>query len=793
MLIVKMRLLKAILFVILLCRELGDSQNVEMNILKLCVSQTTCGDCLQANFSCSWCSAWSYSNSTIGRPRCNAPERLKAFGCPSDQIRNNSLGSIDFLENADFQDMSETGQTPLQLKPQRVKVRIQPHSKIEIPIHYRVAKNYPLDLYYLMDLTWSMKDDKETLVSLGQDMSRAFGTITSNFRLGFGSYADKPLMPFIFPGHENNPCQSERTVCAPLYDFQHRLKLTNNIYQFTKEVNESQVTGNVDNLEGALDGIVQAILCKQQVGWEQQARKIILVATDGSAHFAGDGKLGGAVARQDFECHLDEQGQYSMATKYDYCSLAELSRLLQEHKINLIFAVTEDRRSEYESTAALLKEKARVATLTSNSSNILEIIKSAYQQITSRVILSDNSSAPLRMEYFSNCGNRDIAEWSTSECEDIEEGQVYNFNVVLSIDKCPSNESLWKQTIVIEDALASEVSKVVVEVELLCGCNCNDPESPNCEHGTDYCGVCKCDRGWSGEKCDCDERSPTENRLQCMEPNSTKICSDRGECVCGSCLCDQGYNGQFCECSECDKIDGIECSNRGICKCGVCHCIEGWQGDACKCPSTDDACIAPGSNEVCAGHGYCDCGECRCNVTTEDNFYYLGTYCESSISSGGSALCVLYNPCVNATVEDPEMVDEFCQTNVTSYKTELVNVVDKGNERYCFVKNVKDKTICIIPYVYEFQKTHVVALNIGNKECYTPMHAAVIPALIIFLILTIGIICLLIWKCWTSIQDKREYEKFQKEREKTIFSLHQNPLFRSPITEFRVPSMYKED
>lgn len=51
------------------------------------------------------------------------------------------------------------------------------------------------------------------------------------------------------------------------------------------------MTGNVDNLEGGLDGIVQAIVCDRQVGWAHQARKLMLIATDGLLHFAGEGKV----------------------------------------------------------------------------------------------------------------------------------------------------------------------------------------------------------------------------------------------------------------------------------------------------------------------------------------------------------------------------------------------------------------------------------------------------------------------------------------------------------------------
>lgn len=147
--------------------------------------------------------------------------------------------------------------------------------------------------------------------------------------------------------------------------------------------------------------------------------------------------------RSDFQCHMDELGQYSMAKEYDYPSLSEVARLLQEHKVNVIFAVTEDRRHEYELIADLLKEHGRVATLTRNSSNILEIIESSYHDIVSKVVLRDNSTGPLRLEYFSACGEQAGLESSTSECDGIQEGQVYEFKVVISVDECPRNESLW--------------------------------------------------------------------------------------------------------------------------------------------------------------------------------------------------------------------------------------------------------------------------------------------------------------------------------------------------------------
>lgn len=39
--------------------------------------------------------------------------------------------------------------------------------KVTFPITYKQAKDYPVDLYYLMDLSHSMEDDKAKLASLG--------------------------------------------------------------------------------------------------------------------------------------------------------------------------------------------------------------------------------------------------------------------------------------------------------------------------------------------------------------------------------------------------------------------------------------------------------------------------------------------------------------------------------------------------------------------------------------------------------------------------------------------------
>ena len=48
---------------------------------------------------------------------------------------------------------------------------------------------------------------------------------------------------------------------------------------------------NDDGPEALLEGLLQAVVCKDLVGWRDDARKLILVFTDQRFHTAGDGKV----------------------------------------------------------------------------------------------------------------------------------------------------------------------------------------------------------------------------------------------------------------------------------------------------------------------------------------------------------------------------------------------------------------------------------------------------------------------------------------------------------------------
>lgn len=69
--------------------------------------------------------------------------------------------------------------------------------------------DYPVDMYYMMDLSASLIDDLKMIKDLGSSLSREMSKLTSNFQMGFGSFVEKPVLPYIKITEKElaNPCR----------------------------------------------------------------------------------------------------------------------------------------------------------------------------------------------------------------------------------------------------------------------------------------------------------------------------------------------------------------------------------------------------------------------------------------------------------------------------------------------------------------------------------------------------------------------------------------------------------
>ena len=71
-------------------------------------------------------------------------------------------------------------------------------------------------------------------VKLGAEIAAAVQNITTDFQIGFGSFVDKEVLPFIslVPGKN---CQTDGGCPRP-YDFQHQMSLAPDAKLFQKRV-----------------------------------------------------------------------------------------------------------------------------------------------------------------------------------------------------------------------------------------------------------------------------------------------------------------------------------------------------------------------------------------------------------------------------------------------------------------------------------------------------------------------------------------------------------------------------
>jgi protocadherin alpha len=116
------------------------------------------------------------------------------MNCPQNEI-NKAINRSEDIQNLEF---SKTIGATIQLKPQKYKIFLKPNSQVVIPIYFQRAEDYPMDLYYLMDLSYTMLAHKEELAKVGQKIAASIENTTNDFRIGFGSFVDKPQIPYTF-------------------------------------------------------------------------------------------------------------------------------------------------------------------------------------------------------------------------------------------------------------------------------------------------------------------------------------------------------------------------------------------------------------------------------------------------------------------------------------------------------------------------------------------------------------------------------------------------------------------
>ncbi|XP_035516781.1 integrin beta-4 [Morone saxatilis] len=702
----------------------------------------TCSECLQSGKDCAYC-----SDETFNGPRCDLDSNIRLHGCNAAAVIT-AKSSMKIEEEQKINMRLQQSQ----VSPQKMSVQLLPGEERLVNVEVFTPTRGPLDLYILMDFSNSMADDLDNLKRMGKELAVLVEKLSNDFTIGFGKFVDKVIEPQtdMRPSKLAQPWPNS----DPPFSFQNVIKLTTNLDFFNSELQKERISGNLDAPEGGFDAILQAAVCGDRIGWRDNSTHLLVFSTESAFHYEADGAnvLSGILPRNDEQCHLDAAGKYTEDINQDYPSIPTLVRLLGKHNIIPIFAVTNHSYTYYKKLQEYFPI-AEVGLLQEDSSNILEVMGTAFENIRSKMsIRSEEKPKAFETQFLSTSGS--IAQYGNF---DFKPGAIGKFQMRLKALRT-SDETPVCQMNPDEKAGIMRVkpttfnAAVSVNATVLCPvCDCEKtsiPKAARCNGNGDLvCGKCQCSDGWLGAFCNCSASVSAQAKDQCIGPGSKEPCSGRGECLaCGTCVCHQEqFEGAYCQYdkTQCQRYGGFLCNDRGSCIMGQCACTEGWEGKACECPKSNQTCL-DNKGGVCNGRGKCVCGRCECShsavemtATCEPNFQAQLGVCEAT---RGCVQCQAWKTGEKKDEEECKkcpfkivMVDELKESKKVLDSCSFRDEDDDCTYHYT-VENPTDPTV---------KDLEVQVLK--KKDCPAASLLWLLP-LLLFLLLLLALLLLCCWK-----------------------------------------------
>ncbi|CAG02568.1 unnamed protein product, partial [Tetraodon nigroviridis] len=688
---------------------------------------------------CAYC-----TEETFNGPRCDLQENILAHGCGAAAIIT-AQSTMEIVKKEQINMKLQQSQ----VSPQQIRMNFLPGEEKMVDVEVFAPTKGPLDLYILMDFSNSMADDLDNLKRMGNELATLVEQLSDDYTIGFGKFVDKVIEPQtdMRPEKLKKPWPDS----DPPFSFQNVIKLTNDLNFFTAKLNDETISGNLDAPEGGFDAILQAAVCGEKIGWRSDSTHLLVFSTESAFHYETDGVnvLSGILKRNDEQCHLDSAGKYTEDIHQDYPSIPTLVRLLGKHNIIPIFAVTNHSYTYYQK----LKEYfpiAEVGLLQEDSSNILQVMETAFKSIRSKMsIRAENRPKAFEAQFLSAGGK--LSEYGDF---DFTPGAIGKFKMRLkaqrTIDDTPVCDAAQAEKYGTMRVKPTTFTKAVnVNADVLCpACDCEKirvENAPRCHgNGRLVCGKCECYSGWLSTFCNCSASAALVTG-QCIGPDMKEPCSGRGDCMeCGTCVCynPEQFEGPFCEYdkTQCQRYGGFLCNDRGSCVMGKCACTEGWEGNACECPKSKQTCL-DSKGGICNGRGKCVCGLCECpnsgielTSTCEPNFQAQLGACEATRS------CVQCQAWKTGEKKDKKDCDTcpFTVVMVDELK-ESDKVLDS-----CSFRDEDDD--CTYHYTVENPKDKDLEVQVLKKKDCPPASLLWLLPLLLFLLLLLALFLLCCWK-----------------------------------------------
>ncbi|XP_038585519.1 integrin beta-2-like, partial [Micropterus salmoides] len=306
--------------------------------------------------------------------RCDTEAQLIARGCKMEEI----ISPRNIVTTVKKGPLSESfsKQESVQLNPQETSLILRRNLPATLSVSFKRVQGYPVDLYFLLDLSYSMTDDLENAKQLGQDLFAALSKITEHAQIGLGVFVDKTVLPYTNTHQRKlqKPRDENDQQCQAAFGYRHVLSMTPEKDEFKAKVREQVISGNLTSPDEILDAMMQAAVCGDKIGWRNGSTWLIVLTTYAGFHIAGDGNLASKLEPNDELCHL-ENNLYTKSTEMDYPSVGQLAMQLEKNNIQPIFAVKKNVENVNKSTSTLIP-KSEVGVLSSDSKNVVELMGS---------------------------------------------------------------------------------------------------------------------------------------------------------------------------------------------------------------------------------------------------------------------------------------------------------------------------------------------------------------------------------------------------------------------------------
>nr|XP_023831842.1 integrin beta-8 [Salvelinus alpinus] len=480
--------------------------------------------------------------------RCDLVGNLARRGC-----------GLEFIEHPEVMVEVNATTSSTQVSPGEITLTLRPGAEASVIVAVQQLERYPVDLYYLVDVSASMQENLDQLKTVGVALSHRMREHSSDLRLGFGSFVDKPVSPYInvHPSKINNPCRvrwvgvGDGQADHPSLGLLAEKLLENHIYSlFAVEQLQYQW---YEELVRLLPGSNLLF----------QAPKLIDVVVDAYKRLLSVVQVSVSVEDRAFSRFLVSVSplcpEGSVSHDNRSCSNVQPNQTVY-FNITIGLHSCPDDDDDVDDVVQVF-----VRPVGYNESTIIKVHSRCRCHCGPDWHCHDDTT------HQSTCG--EVTPDTDRNNQDLNNRDMHTHTPDLDPEHTPTRPHThgpeWSRQCRAEGS----------------GVDCNG-------RGVCVCGKCVCERNSLGtvygQYCQMDDYScPYQHGL---------LCGGRGMCVSGDCVCEEGWTGESCRCpvstATCLSDNGLLCSGRGRCVCGRCVCDNHqYSGAFCeRCPTCHSSC-----------------------------------------------------------------------------------------------------------------------------------------------------------------------------------------------------------